>query len=448
MPLISINSTLPSMEPSLFTVPLTRIIVALLAGMLIGIEREKARAAAARRRKRTPGLEELVVKEFPGLRTFSLVAVLGSIAGYMWQAGFINDIVFTVIVLTFSLIVTIFTGYRLVVAKMAGITTVVVLVLDFLIGLLAGLGLEVLAASTAVLTTFMLAIKLPVERIVGRIRYEELLWALELGIVLVVVGPFFLPYTTTFLGVSLRSLYLFFALVLATSYIGYVLARLMGGEGLAYTALFGGLANSEATLMSTLSLLGERARGIGFDITVLVNTAMVVRNVAIALILASLTSRTLPLTPNMLALILSALLPSLLAYYSWSKLVRKLTTASIEIENPLRFTAAFKTTLFYLVLSLAAYTVRETGIGSLLAVSVIGGFVSSSAAIVALYSAGIRSVDTLAYLAIMSTIAGVMNKPLYAYLAIKDKQIIKRVIYSSIVYALILITTLILGQVS
>jgi len=310
----------------------------------------------------------------------------------------------------FGAVIVVFSAYRLIVARMAGITTVTVLFVDMAIGVASGVGQLLLAASTAVLTAFLLAIKIPAEQVVGRIMYEELLWALELGVVLIVVGPFFYTQEASFYGVSLRSLYLFFALVLATSYLGYVLARLRGSEGLAYAAFFGGLAHSEATLLSLLQLLRDQAARAAFDLTVIVNSSMVLRNLLIAFVVGSIAG----LSPvQLLALAAASILSSLPAAASWRRLRGSLAGAELAIENPLRFSTALKSTLLYLALALASYLASSLGHGSLLLVAALGGFVSSSAAIVAVMPQAPPSAAV--EVAIVATIAGMLNKPFYAY---------------------------------
>ncbi len=415
--------------------PLLRIVVAFLAGMLIGIEREKARAATARRKRgRATGVEELVVKEFPGIRTFSLVAIYAAVLGYLSSTSLAPTALVVTLLAVFGLVIVVFEAYRLMVARMAGITTIVVLLVDFVIGLLSGLGEILLAVSTAVLTTFVLAIKLPAERVVGRIRYEELLWALELGVVILVVGPFFLESNASFYGVSLRSLYLFFALVLTTSYLGYVAARLMGGRGLAYTALFGGLANSEATLMALLQLLGPSGAALAFDITILTNVAMVVRNLAIAAAAAYTVSQETWLTA-VLPLALASAAAAAPGFYAWRRSLERLVGETPEIENPLRFRAALKTTLLYLAIAFLSYLVESTGVGGLAIVAALGGFVSSSAAILAIYSIGLRDPLLLGKLAVIATIAGLLNKPIYAHAGLADPRATRRSLAASALQA-------------
>jgi uncharacterized membrane protein (DUF4010 family) len=435
-----------AMETSTSITILERIIVALLGGMLIGIEREKARIAAlAKRRKRSHlGVEEIVVKEFPGLRTFSLLSVYGALIGYLTVESIITDIESSLLIFAFVAIVSVFAAYRLLVARIAGITTVVVMMLDFLLGLLAGMGYELVAASMAVLTTFVLAIKLPAERFVGKISYEELLWALELGVILMVIGPFFLGSSYQFYGISLRNIYLFFVLVLLTSYIGYIAAKIKGSEGFAYAALFGGIANSEATFSALLSLASSELRkSIAFDITVLTNTAMILRNGVIALIVVYLASGGRIDPGALLALFVSFSLSSLPVLFSWQRLLKLRTRPIARIENPLRFSTALKMTLFYLVMVFTSYFLRSSGSASLALVVAVGGFVSSSATILALTALQGLGVKTIVFLAIIATATSIINKLLYGYLVTSERTVLKSILVACLLQAILLIPGLI-----
>jgi uncharacterized membrane protein (DUF4010 family) len=417
-----------------------RITTALLAGMLIGLEREKARMVSRRRRQK-PEIEELIVKEVPGLRTFSLIAVYSAIVGFLWDKGYISSVQASVLLSIFGIIVAIFASQRLLILRSTGITTITVMLVDFAIGLMAGLGLLLAAASIAVLSTFMLAIKLPAERVVGRIRYEELLWALELGVILIVVGPFFLASSISFYGISLKSLYLFFVLVLATSYAGYVMARLKGGEGIAYTAIFGGLASSEATVLGILSILDEESRRLlAFDITLLSNTAMILRNIAIAGVMAYASSYKPFGTIILAPLLVSALTASIPALFSWNKLRGRVERVELAaIENPLQLSTAAKMTLFYILIAFAAYIVRHIGFYGLLPVALAGGFVSSGATLIALFSVPGIDVRTLILLSLAAIAVSVINKVLYVYMGgWRDKVILSRVFWSTILQTLLL----------
>jgi len=413
---------------------LVRIIVALLAGLLIGLEREKARAVAEERRKGKPSLEEMVVKEIPGLRTFALISLYASSSAYAYSAHLIDATALIVLIAAFAGVATVYAAYRLVISRAGGITTVVVMLVDYIIGLLAGLGATLVAAALAVLTAFMLAIKLPAEKIVGRIRYEELLWSLELAIVLIVVGPFFLTSNIGFFGVSLKSLYLFFALVLTTSYLGYIAVRLKGVEGIAYLALFGGFANSEATTMACLEMIGsEERKKLSLHVVVLTNTAMVVRSVFIALIAGMLLSGGTTSLKDYLGLLTGAIIASVPAYFSWHYLIVHKVLSPPKIENPLSFGIALKSTLLYLALALLAVVAAFKGVEGLLLFSALGGFVNAGATILSLFS--VQTPPAASHYAALAIAAAMLNKSLYAYIATRDLESVKRVAVITIVHA-------------
>ena len=429
---------------------LFRLLVALLTGMLIGIERERARLALleARAKKRqqraTPRMEELVVKEFPGLRTFSLIALYSSLAGVLYSIGIVGAAGLASLILLFLVVVGVFTWFRLLVAKAAGITTVIVMLVDFILGLIAGLGYLVIAVSMGVLTTFILAIKIPVEKFVGRISYNELLWGLELGVILAVIGPFFLTQNISYYGVSLRGLYLFFALVLASSYLGYIAVRLRGAEGLAYLAFLGGFAHSEATLISTLTLTPPEERPhIGGHAAILANTSMVIRDMLIALAALAASGYTGDMRPiaAFAATLLLAIVP---APFSWLAATKYRRVIPVEsVGNPLKLSTAVKSTLFYLLIAFTASILSslQGGLGLLL-VALIGGFVSSSATILALFTTTSIEPVEAAILSVYAIIAALFNKPVYAYIATGDARLAAKIAASIAIQAGLVIAAL------
>jgi len=417
---------------------LFRAIVALLAGMLIGLEREKARAMAEKRRRgRVSGFEDIVAKEIPGLRTFSLISLYAALSGYAYSSGLVGTTVLLVLVSGFLLVLVVYTIYRLMVGRIGGVTTVVVMLVDFIIGFLAGLGEVLVATSVAILTTFVLAVKLPAEKLVGRIRYEELLWFLELAVILAVIGPFFLMSNYRVLGISVRGIYLFFALVLTSSYLGYIAVRVKGAEGIAYFAFLGGFANSEATTMAGLRLLGRsEAERLAPYIALTANGSMLLRNLAITLVAFYLLVGEIPF-PQSLALVVGvagAVLPS---YLSWKRLKGHASRIELpEIENPLSFSIAFKSTLVYVALALVASLVSLAGSLGLAVFSLLGGFVNASATILSLFSVGEGAV--LLTFALLALAAASMNKTIYVYIATLSRRAAAKTLAACIVQSAIL----------
>src|SRR5688572_1983645 len=101
------------------------MILALILGALIGLEREineRKDLASTKSKEKTALL---------GLRTFSLVAGLGSIAGLLYF-GF--PLVSTALVVLFSALLLIFYVFDNTLTKDIGITTEIALIYSFLIG--------------------------------------------------------------------------------------------------------------------------------------------------------------------------------------------------------------------------------------------------------------------------------------------------------------------------
>ncbi|HDI02273.1 MAG TPA: MgtC/SapB family protein, partial [Ignisphaera sp.] len=169
---------------------LVKILISFLAGALIGLEREKAKTSTLK--------EEGEAAEFPpGVRSFGFISILGlfsiTIPQILGQTiGFIEFVRImpvAITVLAVSIIV-LYSAYRLLILKEAGITTPLALSIAFAIGVLIGLDRLIEAVATSVFVTFMLATKLRIEALIRFITYEELLSMLEIGIIVFLLGPF------------------------------------------------------------------------------------------------------------------------------------------------------------------------------------------------------------------------------------------------------------------
>ncbi len=219
-----------------FVVFMVRVVAALLAGALIGLERERARLRVSR------------VKALPGLRSFGLISLYGGVTGYLFSLDNRFHDVTLLASAGFMVLVLIYVVYRMIVLKTGGITTPVILMLSYALGFIAGLGFVTESLAAAAVATILLAIKTPVTRLVRRISYEELLAIFELALFYLALGPlvYALSSRISIAGVSLATIYTFFLIVLSLSFAGYVAWRL--GTNPVLYAFFGGVVNSEATV--------------------------------------------------------------------------------------------------------------------------------------------------------------------------------------------------------
>jgi uncharacterized membrane protein (DUF4010 family) len=214
---------------------LTALAVALGIGLLLGVERE---------RRKSEGPE----RDAAGVRTFALVALLGSLS----EVIPIDGLPILVGLLVGSLAVVSYLRSR---SQDPGITTEVALMMAYLLGILTQSALS-LAAGLGVVITILLASREALHRFVSNtLSEDEFHDALVLGAVALVIlplvpdagiGPFqaFNPFTAWRLVV----------IVMLANAAGYVAQRSLGaGLGLPLAGFFGGFISSTATIAAMRS---------------------------------------------------------------------------------------------------------------------------------------------------------------------------------------------------
>lgn len=217
--------------------PWWRFGAALLIGALIGLERE-----FVQQRSGEP--------EFGGIRTFALMALLGAIAAFFAEQY--GLVLFVASYL--GLILLIWASYRgeMDRGEEEGITTEVVgLIVPFL-GAMMVWGFAELAASLAVVTALILALKPSLHALARKMSVGDLRATLEFALITAVVlpllpnrgiGPFnvFNPF----------EIWLLVVLVSGISFTGYILMKALGAQrGIGLTGALGGLVSSTAVTLS------------------------------------------------------------------------------------------------------------------------------------------------------------------------------------------------------
>ena len=408
---------------------LLKLIIAFATGALIGTEREKARLEKKE--------EDTAV--FPGVRSFGLMSILGALSiclvKFFPSEGLSLVVVGSMFIISI-LILAGFTLYRIYHAKEHGITTPIALALAYLLGVLVGIGLLLEAIAISIFVTFVLAIKLSVERALRGITYKELLSALQIGIMVFLLGPFVFIQELTdpvFHVISFRTLYIFFVVILCISYLSYMVLKLKRKGGLEIVSFFGGLVNSEATTVSftrlCFKLSVENTLPIVAKGVVLANLAMVARNLFLLIIFYSILKVGVS---NIWYFTFLGFLASLLTGYATIALVsRKESEIELEeaLESPLSYRIAFKAcVIFLVVLTATTLAVKHLGEIGVLAIGGLGGIASTTAVIFTILSLiESKSIDLSAGLAaiLLSTATAILNKFIYLKALKAPKVLIK-----------------------
>jgi uncharacterized membrane protein (DUF4010 family) len=396
--LVSFKSLLESDD--LFTL-LQKLGVAILIGLLIGLEREYSKSQNE--------------KIFAGIRTFPLISTFGFLAGMI--SAFTSYWVFIFLFSGFSVLVV--TAYVFS-AKEGGRggTSEISAILVFLLGSLVFWNFIILAAVIAVIIALFLSTKFQLHTFVGKISMDDIYATIKLGIITVIILPLLPDETVGPLDVlNPRLIWYMVIFISGISFIGYVLIKIFGKDkGIPLTALMGGLVSSTAVAVSmsrksksNVSLSDEFANGIIIASAVMYPRVLIVTSVLNISLLSNLWLPVLIFTAAGFAI----------SYFFYKKGSEK-KTDSIEVKNPFKLKSAL---LFGLVFAIVIFASKAAqvyiGTGGIFAASALAGITSVDAIVLALAKlSGENLSERIAVAAILvATISNNIVKAAIAYFA-------------------------------
>lgn len=213
-----------------------RLFVALLVGMLIGLDRERAETRKAH-------------QVFAGVRTFPLIALAGAVPMLLMEHT--GSLLLLGSLLTVAAVILV--AYtRTSATGDVGATTEMAALATFLLGVLAGAGHLVVAGAAGVGVAVLLVAKPHIEAFSRALTTEELAAALELAVISVIILPLlpqqgYGPWQVW----NPFNIWSIVVLVCALSLVGFVAMRLVGTQrGLLITGGVGALVSSTAVTMT------------------------------------------------------------------------------------------------------------------------------------------------------------------------------------------------------
>ena len=212
--------------------------IALLIGVLIGVEREYARLK-----------EE--VKSFAGVRTFPLIALLGCSAALLTELG--GEWTFGILAALLGLLIAISFAFDAREGRV-GLTSEAAAIVVFVCGALCYWDYMELAAILSVVTFGFLTLKPQLHSLAQRISSEDLYATLKFAIISLIILPV-LPNQTygppPFDAFNPYKTWLMVVFISGISFLGYVLIKIVGSRrGIGLTGLLGGLVSSTAVTLS------------------------------------------------------------------------------------------------------------------------------------------------------------------------------------------------------
>jgi uncharacterized membrane protein (DUF4010 family) len=380
-----------------------KIAVAICIGMLIGMERKWSHKEA-------------------GIRTFAIIALLGVLSSAIGQ----NMITMGMIGVFLLIIATNARG--LLASKTLEITTSAALIVNYILGVLVGLGHIFTPVAGAIVMTMLLALKTELNRFAGGLQLSEIRSAILLGLIGFVIYPI-MPdrYVDHWELFNPSDAWVSIIAIAGIGFVNYVLLRIFSTGGLYLGAIFGGLVNSSATVAEVSS----RAQSSGLTskmttLCLLTTVAMFARNLLIATLFspASITATLLPL----LAMSVVAALFMLRDKVTEGKLAEPTGTLQLDSPISLRKVSGFGL-LFILIQVGGTLLTRLFGSYGLLATGLFGGLASSAsttAAAATMAMHGKIPPSLAGSVTIISSLASaVINLPI-VWKTIKDRQVVKR----------------------
>ena len=234
-----------------------RIGISLAVGMLVGFERESANKDA-------------------GIRTFGVTALLGALSVLISPAFGLAAMIGVIVLIAFLNARSMMVGHSL------EVTTSAALLVTYTVGVLVGLGHTFTPVASAILLTLLLAWKVELRKFAGGVSVEELRGAVLLGLIGLVIYPV-LPdrFIDRWELVNLRQAWVTVVVIAAIGFVNYVLLRLYSTRGLYWTAILGGLVNSNAAVVELTSMYsGSRTAAV----ILLVTLAMFIRNIILLML--------------------------------------------------------------------------------------------------------------------------------------------------------------------
>jgi uncharacterized membrane protein (DUF4010 family) len=383
-----------------------KIAVAVGIGMLIGMERKWAHKEA-------------------GVRTFAIVALLGTLSAIISL-----DIVITSMVGVFLLIIAM--NVRTMRKEdVLEVTTSAALLVNYILGVLIGLGHIFTPVAGAIVMSLLLALKTEFNRFTGGLQLPEIRSAILLGLIGFVIYPL-MPdqYIDPWHLFNPHDAWLSVIAISGIAFVNYVCLKVFHAGGLYWSAIFGGLVNSSATVAE----LSTRAQTSGLSsrvtvLSLLTTIAMFARNLLLIIFLSPIS-----LPAVLLPLIIMSIIAGLWLWGSFRNQEPETENGiqpELQLDTPISLKKVLGFGLLFVVIQVGGELLtRLFGRYGMLATGFFGGLVSSAsttAAAATLASHGQLAASLAGSVAVLSSLASaIINLPII-WRTIENRAIVRKV---------------------
>ncbi|MDC7994565.1 MgtC/SapB family protein [Altibacter sp. HG106] len=327
-------------------------------GMLVGVQRQRSD------------------HEMAGVRTFTLISVLGVVAGFLTES-YDNPFILPVfgLALTALLVVANVIKLRKQEESDIGQTTEVAALLMFAIGAYLVLGSQIVGVVVGGALAVLLYVKEHLHKFIERLKDKDIAAIMTFAGISLVILPILPDQTYGPLDVlNPRNIWLMVTLIVGISVIGYFIYKFVGKKvGIISNGVLGGLISSTATTVSYARKTAQ-AKNINKIAAFVIMTASAIALVRVMVEIGVVVPQKMGalLPPLVVEFVFMALLCVGL-FYRINKDSKEDDTMP-EPKNPAQFKSALVFGLLYgLILLAVAFTKEEFGNEALYAVAIISG---------------------------------------------------------------------------
>ena len=343
--------------------PLEAFATALGIGLLIGMERERRPDSAA------------------GLRTFSLVAMLGCLFAMLGETTGGGPWLLAVglVVLSVAMVGSNFSTQQE--EKYRGFTSEAAIIVTYGLGAAVWMGYSTLAVMLAIATTVLLYFKTELKQFSERMTPQDINSMLQFAVLSLVILPIlpsedFGPYG----AINPRQVWWMVVLISGLALSGYLALRIIGARhGAALLGIFGGLASSTATTMMFSRHAANHAHLTGMaSIVILIANVMVMIRLGI---IASIVAPNL-IVPIATVFVCGILPGVVLSVHGWKTLSRAGALPMPEVKNPTELKTALSFGALYAIVLIAAAWLQDVaGSSGLFIVATVSGLTDADASV-------------------------------------------------------------------
>lgn len=379
-----------------------QLLLAILFGALIGIEREHTRH-----------MHHMKGLPIFGVRTTIIFSILGFVCAYVSRV--MDNVGIIIFGAVLALVVTTAVYIANVwVKKYTGSTTYISMFIVFFLGVLAGLGgmFNMTAAGIiAIITTLFLAARRTMIGWVKKLTNEEIFAALKLGILAIIILPLLPTTAIDPWGIIIPSQVWYVVIaVSAISFLSYILLKEFSYKGILVSSFFGGLISGSATAYQIAEWVKKKRKLVDFA-NPGVLLACFAGHIGDIIVIAFILGNFLLLKKVALAYIFGLVSLAVMTFVLYKKHNH---ASELNIKSPFAIIPALKFGAMYLGLTVLAFLLKQYfGTLGLVPVIIAGSLISSSAVIASMATLakdGGIGLDSAALMVVLAVVVSLMIK--------------------------------------